>query len=75
MGNSDNMFRDPDELRNDNNEISGDFVREDSLPDGIEVLLICEECNNRWDDVVFNDSDDNDELFCPMCGSKKVFEV
>jgi rubrerythrin len=36
----------------------------------IEIIVICEDCGNRWDDII--DEDEEVELFCPICGSKRV---
>ena len=37
---------------------------------GCEVILVCEECNNQWEDVV--SESDRENLFCPMCGTSRV---
>jgi len=39
----------------------------------VEAILVCEECNNQWEDMV-SDSD-RDNLFCPMCGTSRVVQV
>ncbi len=39
----------------------------------VEAILVCEECNNQWEDMVSESDDDN--LFCPMCGTSKVVQV
>ena len=36
----------------------------------IETIAICEDCGNRWDDII--DEDEEIELFCPICGSKRI---
>jgi len=39
----------------------------------VEAILVCEECNNQWEDMI-SDSD-RDNLFCPMCGTSRVVQV
>lgn len=36
----------------------------------IESILVCEECNNQWEDMVSESNREN--LFCPMCGTSRV---
>lgn len=36
----------------------------------IEAILVCEECNNQWEDMV--SESDKENLFCPMCGTSRV---
>ena len=36
-----------------------------------EVLAICEDCANQWDDVIAAEGSEAD-LFCPLCGSSRV---
>lgn len=39
----------------------------------VEAILVCEECNNQWEDMV--SESDRDNLFCPMCGTSRVVQV
>ncbi len=39
----------------------------------VEAILVCEECNNQWEDMV--SESDGDNLFCPMCGTSRVVQV
>ncbi len=40
----------------------------------LEVILVCEDCENRWEDLISSDSD-SVEIFCPLCGSNKVIQL
>ncbi len=40
----------------------------------LEVILVCEDCENRWEDLVSSESD-SVEIFCPLCGSNKVIQL
>lgn len=48
-----------------------ELVEEDSSTPGREAFLVCDECDNRWEDY-FNDDEDNMDMYCPMCGSSKI---
>jgi len=53
-----------------------DQKRVESNDEGRVVFLVCDECDNRWEDYI-SDEDDADgedrvELYCPMCGSSSV---
>lgn len=42
-----------------------------------EVVLTCEDCGNQWDDYIFEDDINNpedEEFFCPICGSSRVLQ-
>lgn len=39
----------------------------------IETILVCEECNNQWEDMV--SESDKENLFCPMCGTSRVVHI
>jgi ribosomal protein S27E len=52
----------------------GEIISEDESDEGIEVIVICEDCGNRWDDVIVNEAD-ADEIYCPLCGSQKIILI
>ena len=39
----------------------------------VEAILVCEECNNQWEDMISEAEKDN--IFCPMCGTSRVVLV
>ena len=51
-----------------------DQKKDDSVQEGRVVFLVCDECDNRWEDYISEEADEEDpvELYCPMCGSSKV---
>ena len=52
-------------------EESNEIINEGESDDNFEAIIICEECDNRWYDLIFSE-DDEDEIYCPLCGSKRV---
>lgn len=55
----------------DENAATGDKDWEDE--EMLEVILVCEECNNQWEDMIYES--DRDNLFCPMCGTSRVVVI
>ncbi len=53
------------EIRIDEEESSEEEISQ-------EVLAMCEDCANQWDDVISPGETEKD-LFCPLCGSNRVF--
>ena len=47
---------------------------QDSSQSSRSAILLCEECDNRWEDDIDPDNEP-DLIFCPMCGSKKIIEL
>jgi len=45
----------------------------------IHMSYACEECDYRWDDVIYKRKDDIDDTeadaVCPMCGSMNVTQI
>lgn len=45
----------------------------------IHMSYACEECDYRWDDVIYKRKDDIDDsemdAICPMCGSMNVTQI
>ncbi len=37
-----------------------------------EVFAMCEDCANQWDDEIAAEGTEKD-LFCPLCGSNRIF--
>ncbi len=54
-------------IKNEDNENTDDQTGK------IEVLLLCEECDNQWEDAVEEKS--TDKVFCPMCGANKIIQM
>jgi C4-type Zn-finger protein len=54
-----------------------EMVPDDSPETGtaFEVICVCEECNNRWDDLVAEHTGNEERIFCPLCGSQNVLEI
>ncbi|MCP4132756.1 MAG: hypothetical protein GY754_17455 [bacterium] len=42
--------------------------------DVVEMILVCEECSNQWDEFVYTGTE-AESLFCPLCGTNKIREV
>ncbi|RPI92798.1 MAG: hypothetical protein EHM32_08730 [Spirochaetales bacterium] len=46
----------------------------------VEVSYACEDCDYRWDDVIFKkknrlEDDEELEVVCPMCGSTTITQI
>ncbi len=61
----------------ESDSVDEDPVTEDSDGTGtaFEVICICEECDNRWDDLVVENVSNEERLFCPLCGSQNILEI
>lgn len=59
-----------EEIRHEDDDLE---MREDKdweEEEEIESILVCEECNNQWEDMVSESNREN--IFCPMCGTSRV---
>lgn len=59
-----------EEIRHEDDDLE---MREDKdweEEEEIEAILVCEECNNQWEDMVSDSNREN--LFCPMCGTSRI---
>lgn len=59
-----------EEIRHEDDDLE---MREDKdweEEEEIEAILVCEECNNQWEDMVSESNREN--LFCPMCGTSRI---
>ena len=57
-------------------EIDEDLIyqeNDDINEEMIDTLLICDECTNQWEDIISRSDEEN--LFCPMCGSSSVVMI
>jgi hypothetical protein len=53
-------------------------VDEDDSETRIPISFACEDCDYRWDDVIIQTEDGEDEdvaAVCPMCGSENVSQI
>ena len=62
-----------EEITPDNDEL--EILEEEAWEkeEMVEAILVCEECNNQWEDMV--SESDRDNLFCAMCGTSRVVQV
>lgn len=72
----------------DDEEILEEQMLEDDLgeeDEGIEedekqiaVILACDDCDYRWEDVIIKHKDEDIEdleIICPMCGSTNITQI
>lgn len=58
-----------------------DLVEEDELEEDekhIAVILACDDCDYRWEDVIVKRKDEDIEdleIICPMCGSTNITQI
>jgi len=60
----------------DEEELIEDDVEEDEKH--IAVILACDDCDYRWEDVIVKRKDEDIEdleIICPMCGSTNVSQI
>lgn len=57
--------------------VEDEVILDDSHETGtaFEVICVCEECDNRWDDLVVENVDNEEQIFCPLCGSQNILEI
>ncbi|MCX8124584.1 MAG: hypothetical protein N3F66_10535 [Spirochaetes bacterium] len=58
-----------------------DLIEEEEIEDEekhIAVILACDDCDYRWEDVIVKRKDEDIEdleIICPMCGSTNVTQI
>ena len=62
-----------EEISPENDELETQEEESWEAEEMVEAILVCEECNNQWEDMI--SESDRDNLFCPMCGTSRVVLV
>lgn len=58
-----------------------ELIEEDEIEEDekhIAVILACDDCDYRWEDVIVKRKDEDIEdleIICPMCGSTNVTQI
>ena len=79
----DSFYEEDEELEDDESD-SVDAVSDSDLDENdqrIDVSLVCDDCDYRWDDTViqkknaFGEPEELGDVVCPMCGSMNVTQI
>jgi hypothetical protein len=75
----DSFYESDEELdEDDSKEEKGPGANEEDGETRIPISFACEDCDYRWDDVIIQTEDGEDEdvsAVCPMCGSENVSQI
>ncbi|GAB4111602.1 MAG TPA: hypothetical protein PL059_08700 [Spirochaetota bacterium] len=61
--------------------LEDDLIEEDEVEEDekqIAVILACDDCDYRWEDVIVKHKDEDIEdleIICPMCGSTNITQI
>ncbi len=61
--------------------LEDDLIEEDEVEEDekhIAVILACDDCDYRWEDVIVKRKDEDIEdleIICPMCGSTNITQI
>ena len=74
-----------EETFDDEELIEEEIIEEELIDDEIDedekhiaVILACDDCDYRWEDVIVKRKDEDIEdleIICPMCGSTNVSQI